>query len=65
MDKVPPTDLLVVLGDFNARVGILNDRSDLWRGVLGRHGLPERNQAGEVLLEVCVINELSIMNTWI
>ena len=67
MDKAPPTDLLVVLSDFNARVGVLDDRSDLWRGVLGRHGLPERNQAGEVLLEVCAINELSIMNimnTW-
>ena len=64
IDKVPPTDLLVVLGDFNARVGVLDDRSDLWRDVLGRYGLPERNQAGEALLEVCAINELSIMNTW-
>ena len=36
----------------------------MWRDVLGRYGLPERNQAGEALLEVCAINELSIMNTW-
>ena len=64
IDKVPPSDLLIVLGDFNARVGALDDTSDLWRGVLGRHGLPERNQAGEELLEFCAINELSIMNTW-
>ncbi len=24
-----------------------------WRGVLGKHGLDERNEAGEQLMQVC------------
>ena len=64
MDKVPPSDILIVGGDFNARVGVLDGSNVLWRGILGRHGLSERNQSGEELLEFCAMNELSIMNTW-
>ena len=64
LDKIPKSDILVVLGDFNARVGVLDQDSDLWRGILGRHGMIERNLAGHELLEFCAINNLSIMNTW-
>ena len=64
LDKIPESDILVVLGDFNARVGILDQDSNLWRGILGRHGMTERNLAGHELLEFCAINNLSIMNTW-
>lgn len=56
--------MLIVLGNFNARVGVLEEKNGLWRGVIGRHGLQDRNHAGEELLEFCAINELSIMNTW-
>ena len=64
LDKIPESDILVVLGDFNARVGVLDQDSDLWRGILGRHGMIERKLAGHELLEFCAINNLSIMNTW-
>ena len=64
LDKIPESDILVVLGDFNARVGVLDQDSNLWRGILGRHGMTERNLAGHELLEFCAINNLSIMNTW-
>ena len=64
LDKIPESDILVVLGDFNARVGVLDQDSNLWRGILGRHGMTERNVAGHELLEFCAINNLSIMNTW-
>lgn len=51
IDKVPPKDVLIVFGDFNARVGVLDYSNDLWRWVLRRHKLNERNLAGEELLE--------------
>lgn len=64
IDKIPQNDVLVMLGDFNARVGVLEQGSDAWQRVLGRHGMHERNLAGVELLEFCAVNELSIMNTW-
>ena len=64
IDKIDPTDILVLLGDLNARVGVRNPDNGLWEGVIGSHGRSERNTAGEDLLQFCSINQLSIMNTW-
>ena len=64
MDKVPQSDVLIVLGDFNARVGKQAPENDLWPGTLGKHGLGKSNEAGEELLEFCATNQLTIMNTW-
>ena len=48
VSDVPPRDMLLVLGDFNARV-----RSDFqsWRSVIGPHGLGDCNGNGERLLD--------------
>ena len=54
----------MVLGDFNARVGVLKPDEEHWQGVLGRHSLDERNAAGEDFLQFCAMNQLSVMNTW-
>ena len=61
LDGIPTSDFLLILGDFNGRVA--NDY-DLWKGVIGTHGLAERNQAGEDLLQFCELNQLTILNTW-
>ena len=49
IDAIPHDELLVLLGDFNARVGVLGPDEESWRGVLGKHGLNDRNEAGELL----------------
>ena len=56
---------MMLLGDFNARVGsgerVGNNPS--WNGVRGCHGVGKMNENGEALLTFCALNELVIMNT--
>ena len=60
-DKIAPS---LLLGDLNAYVGSLGSEEDNWQGTLGEHGVGERNQAREDLLEFCTTNQLTIVNTW-
>ena len=39
---------MVVLGDLNARVG-----NEVIEGIVGRQGVPGRNESGERLLDMC------------
>ena len=64
LDKVPSSDLLLLLGDFNARVGCSDTNGELWRGIRGRYGIGAGNEAGDRLLEFCAVNQLTVMNTW-
>nr|VZI28304.1 unnamed protein product [Spirometra erinaceieuropaei] len=57
---VPKPDKLIVLGDFNARVG--TDHT-AWRGVLGPHGLRGSNDNG-LLLRTCAEHHLILTNTF-
>ena len=50
VDEVPKRDMLIVMGDFNARVG--NDVG-AWQDVIGRFGPQEHNENEERLLEFC------------
>nr|VZI20514.1 unnamed protein product [Spirometra erinaceieuropaei] len=54
-------DKLIVLGDFNARVG--TDHT-AWRGVLGSHGLQGSNDNGLLLLRTCAEHRLILTNTF-
>ena len=64
IDRIPHNDILVMLGDFNARVGVLDTGNNLWQGVIGKHGLSERNFVGKEFLEFYALNQFSVMNTW-
>ena len=57
---IPSSQKLLVMGDFNARVG--KDYSS-WENVLGRHGVGRENSNGTLLLSLCSQNELIITNT--
>nr|VZI50851.1 unnamed protein product [Spirometra erinaceieuropaei] len=58
---VSKADKLIVLGDFNARVGADHTA---WRGVLGPHGLRGSNDNGLLLLRTCAEHRLTLTNTF-
>ena len=47
---VSPSDKLLVLGDFNARVG---REHQLWPSVMGKHSHGVTNTNGDMLLQLC------------
>src|SRR3984885_9220133 len=61
IDRTPTGDILVIIGDFNAKVGQKKGGN---RNTMGDYGLGEQNEAGERLTEFCDGNSMSIMNTW-
>ena len=71
VSAVEAKDELIVMGDFNARVGIKDTGEDTacglkLRDVVGTHGLPEVNDNGARLLEYCASqrrHKMRIMST--
>ena len=59
--KAPKKDIIVVLGDFNAKVG--PDAYKDWDGTVGQYGTGETNDRGLRLLEFACSQRLTIANT--
>ena len=64
LTKVPHNDILIILGDFNARVGKSESEESMWPGVRGKFSVGSCNEASESQLDFCSLNNLSIINTW-
>jgi exonuclease III len=60
-ERVKRDESVMLLGDFNAHVGA---DAETWKGVIGRHGDAHLNTNGELLLDFCAGNGLSVMNTY-
>ena len=57
MDKIPKRDLKILMGDLNAKVGSDNTDKEL---IMGRHGVREQNDNGELFSEFCMFKDLVI-----
>ena len=57
--QIPKRNILVITGDFNARVGEGAVESD----VLGKYGHGERNEVGQAMVDFCTEHKLVITNT--
>ena len=55
--SVLSTDKLMLIGDFNARIGRDNDK---WSLVIGKHGIGKSNSNGELLLALCYEFEMFV-----
>ena len=60
LSGIPCRDKLLLIGDFNARIGRDNDK---WPLVMGKHGIGKCNSNDELLLALCSEFELIVMNT--
>ena len=58
LELTPTKDVVFIIGDWNAKVGIQETP-----GVTGRFGLGIRDEAGQRLIEFCQENALVIANT--
>lgn len=59
--KVPKKDILIVMGDWNAKIG--PDAYQHWAGTVGKFGHGETNDRGFRLLEFAQSHRLTIANT--
>ena len=53
-------DILIIMGDFNARMG---SRKIMNHSVMGTYGFRQRTDRGECLLDLYYANDLSISST--
>ena len=63
VDGVSAEDVLLIVGDLNARVGSGKTDLDEWDGIRGKHGVGRMNESGEGLLSWCSLNGLVVLNT--
>ena len=59
--RISQDDKIILLGDFNARVG---RNHDIWHGVIGHHGVGNMNSSGLRLLSLWSELGLAITNTF-
>ena len=59
--KFPAQEALIILGDFNARVG---SDHEAWPTCVGHFGIGNMNDNGQRLLETCSYHDLCITNTF-
>lgn len=62
ISKIPKKHVVMVMGDWNAKVGETTNDDNL-RETVGKYGLGERNARGERLIQFALDHEFTITNT--
>ena len=61
LQRISQDDKIILLGDFNARIG---RNHDIWHGVIGHHSVGNMNSRGLRLFSLCSELGLAITNTF-
>ena len=61
VESVPKQDVLIIAGDWNAKVG---QDFVTWSPTIGKHGYGSMNDRGERILHFCKENKLIVTNTY-
>ncbi|XP_075449195.1 uncharacterized protein LOC142490664 [Ascaphus truei] len=59
LNQTPNMDIIYIIGDFNSKVGTMEEPK-----IVGRFCLGVRNEAGDRLVQFCQEHRLTITNTW-
>jgi exonuclease III len=59
MDKINKSDMIAIIGDFNARVGNIKIHKNI-----GPNGENTCNRNGKRLIDFAIYNNMKIMNSW-
>ena len=62
MEEIPNREILLIMGDFNAKIGTTASDDNL-RTVIGKYGIGGRNERDNTLLDFCAENDLYITNS--
>ncbi|CAF4311483.1 unnamed protein product [Rotaria sp. Silwood2] len=62
IDHTNKGDIILIMGDFNARVGV--EQSSSAHSVVGKHAVDKQNQNGRRLVDFCLFNGFVIANTF-
>ena len=62
IQKVPKQDILIPVGDWNAKIGL--DAYKDWPGTIGKYGLGNTNDRGLRRLEFAKYQGLAVSNTF-
>ena len=57
LDKRGAKDITILMGDFNAKIGMDNTG---YEDIMGTHGLGQMNENGERFADLCALNQLVI-----
>ena len=60
-DSVPYTENILIIGDMNGHIG--QDRTGI-ESILGAFSIGNRNREGENIIDFCIQNRMSIMNSF-
>ncbi|CAF4408867.1 unnamed protein product [Rotaria sp. Silwood2] len=62
IDKTRKSDMIMIRGDFNARVGV--EQANSAGGTVGKHAIDKQNQNGRRLVDFCLFNSFIVTNTF-
>lgn len=63
LSDIPGRELVIIIRDFNAKVGSTKESDDRLTNIIGKYGLGERNESGECFIAFSMDSKFIITNS--